>query len=46
MQSRDDVLPAVDVEQTEIVIRVSQEVPREVRALRLPRSKKRGHEGR
>ena len=36
MQPRDDVLPAVNVEQTEVGIRVSQEVPREIRTLRLP----------
>ena len=41
VQSRDDVLPAVDVEQTEVVIRVSQKVPREVGALRLPRHRRR-----
>ena len=36
MQPRDDVLPAVNVEQAEVGIRVSQKVPREIRALCLP----------
>ena len=41
MQSRDDVLSAVDGEQAEVGIRVSQQVPREIRALRLPRHRRR-----
>ena len=36
MQPSDDVLLAVNVEQPEVGIRVSQKVPREIRALRLP----------